>query len=169
MGVMAEIGQMRWQNHYKFPLVSVTLEELVTWPGGPRSTRLLWWGIKRWQLESHYLHFILAPGSQFGDESSWIGDTATILSKRRPCVTALIHGGEVSRKDIEWSLENDRTVLTLSRTRRLADEAAGQPNRHKLITIVPANVEQRIIEAVKAALSVHERNVLYQFLFSTMC
>jgi hypothetical protein len=168
MGVMAEIGQTRQQNHYKFPLVGVTLEELVTWPGGPRSTKFLWWGKQRWQLESHYSHFILVPGSQFGDESPWIVDTATILSKGHRSVTILINGGEVSRKDIELSLENDRPVIALSRTGRLADEIAGQPNRHKLITVVPANIDQRIVEVVQAALSVNERIVLPQFLFSTI-
>ncbi len=167
MGVMAEIGQTRWQNHYKFPLVGVTLEELVTWPGGPRSTKFLWWGKQRWQLESHYSHFILVPGSQFGDESPWIVATATILSKDHRSVTVLINGGEVSRKDIELSLGNGRPVVALSRTGRLADELAGQPSRHKLITIVPANVEQRIVEVVQTALSVNERIVLPQFLFST--
>lgn len=167
MGVMAEIGQMRWQNRYKFPLVGITLEELVTWPGGPRSIRFMWWGKQRWQLESHYSHFILVPGSQFGDESPWIVSAATILSKGHQSVTILINGGEVSRKDIELSLENGRPVIALSRTGRLADELAGQPNRHKLITIVPANAEQRIVEVVQAALSVNERSVLTQSLIST--
>src|SRR5512144_2354190 len=31
MGIMAEIGQIRSQNSYKFPLVGITPEELVTW------------------------------------------------------------------------------------------------------------------------------------------
>ena len=70
MGVMAEIGQIRSQNAYKFPLIGVTPEELVTWPGGPLNTKFLWLGKQRWQLASHYSHFILIPGSQFGDESS---------------------------------------------------------------------------------------------------
>ena len=34
MGVMAEIGQVRWQNRYEFPLIGISPEELVTWPGG---------------------------------------------------------------------------------------------------------------------------------------
>jgi len=168
MGVMAEIGQIRSRNHYKFPLVGVTLEELVTWPDGPHSTKFLWWGKQRWQLESHYSHFILVPGSQFGDESPWIVDTATILSKGHQSVTILINGGEVSRKDIDLSLENGRPVIALSRTGRLADEMARQPNRHELITIVPANAEQRIVEVVQAALSVNERSMLTQSLISTM-
>jgi hypothetical protein len=162
MGVMAEIGQIRWQKSYKFPLVGITPEELVTWPGGPRSTKFLWWGKQRWQLEPHYSHFILVPGSQFGDESPWIVDAATILSKGKRSVTILINGGEVSRKDIELSLENGRPVIALSRTGRLADELSRQPDRHELITVVPASNEQRIVEVLQAALSVDERSVLTQ-------
>jgi len=157
MGVMAEIGQIRSRNNYKFPLIGVAPEEVVTWPGGPHSAKFLGWGEKRWQLEPHYSHFILVPGNQFGDESPWIVDAATILSKDRKSVTILINGGEVSRKDIDLSLEQGRPVIALSRTGRLADELARQPNRHRLITVIPAHAEQRITEVVQAALSMNER------------
>ena len=157
MGVMAEIGQIRSRNGCKFPLVGVAPETLVTWPGGLHSGKFLGWGEKRWQLEPHHSHFILVPGNQFGDESPWIVDTATILSKDQKSVTILINGGEVSRKDIELSLENGRPVIALSRTGRLADELARQPNRHKLITVIPVHAEQRITEAIQAALSMSER------------
>jgi hypothetical protein len=153
MGIMAEIGQIRSRKGYKFPLVGITPEALVTWPGGPHSIKFLWWGQQRWQLESHYSHFILVPGSQFGDESPWIGDAATLLSKDHRSVTILINGGEVSRKDIELSLENARPVIALSRSGRLADELARQPERDKLITIIPVHAEQQIVEAIQAALS----------------
>ena len=158
MGVMAEIGEIRSQNRYKFPLVGITLESWATWPGGPQSTKFLWWGQERIQLESHHSHFILVSGSQFGDESPWIVDAASCLSKGRKSVTILINGGDVSRKDIELSLENGRPVIALSHTGRLADELAAQPNRHKLVTVVPANAEQRIVEVVQTALSVDERS-----------
>jgi TRPM family ion channel len=157
MGVMAEIGQIRGLNHYKFPLVGIAPEELVTWPGGPHGTKFLWWGKKRWQLEPHHSHFILVPGSQFGDESSWIVDTATLLSKDYRSVTILINGGEVSRKDIQLSLENGRPVIVLSRTGRLADELARQPERNNLITVLPAQAVQSLAEAVQAILSMKER------------
>ena len=156
MGVMAEIGQIRSRKGYKFPLVGVTPEELITWPGGPPSTKFLWWGYKRWQLEPHYSHFILVPGSQFGDESPWIVDTATILSKDHKSVTILINGGEVSRKDIQLSLENGRRIIILSRTGRLADELARQPARNNLMTVLPVNAEKSIAEVIQAALWINE-------------
>jgi SLOG in TRPM, prokaryote len=160
MGVMAEIGQMRLQNHYTFPLVGVAPEKLVTWPDGPPSTKFLWLGKERWPLEPHYSHFILVPGSQFGDESPWIVDAATILSKGHQAVTILINGGEVSRKDIELSLERGRQVIALSRTGRLADELSRQPKRHKLISVAPANAEQQIVDIVYEVLLSREEDAL---------
>lgn len=152
MGVMAEIGQVRLQKKFKFPLLGIAPEQLVTWPGGPHSGKFLGWGEKRWQMEPHYSHFILVPGDQFGDESAWIIDAATTLSKEHASVTVLIGGGEISAKDIDLSLAMGRPVLALSRTGRLADELSRQPNRHKLIAVIPANAEQRITEAVQTAL-----------------
>ena len=158
MGIIAQIGQIRWRHGYKFPLIGVTPEQLVTWPGGPHNTKFLWLGKQRWQLESHHSHFILVPGSQFGDESLWMGDVATLLSKGYQSVTILINGGDVSRKEIELSLENSRPVIVLSRTGRLADELARQPVRDKLITVVPAQAEQRIVEAIQSALAMTEKS-----------
>jgi hypothetical protein len=160
MGVMAVIGQIRSQNRYRFPLIGITLENLATWPDGPHSTNILWWGTKRWKLEEHYTHFILVPGDAFGDESPWIVETASLLSNGHQSVTILVNGGEVSRKDIDLSLEKNRAVIALSRTGRLADEFARQPSRNKLISIASANDDQRIVELIETALSTPEEVIL---------
>jgi hypothetical protein len=157
MGIMAEIGHTRRRNHHNYPLIGIAPEELVTWPRGPKTTKFLWWGTERWQLESHYSHFILVPGSNFGDESPWIVDAATQLSQDHQSVTILINGGEISRKDIDLSLKIGRRVIALSHTGRLADELARQPDRDKLITVIPATSEQQIIKTVQDALSIRER------------
>jgi hypothetical protein len=153
MGVMAEIGQIRSTNRDTFPLVGITLESLVTWPGGPHSTNFLWWGTKRWQLEPHYSHFILVPGSKFGDESPWIVEAATLLSKGHRSVTILINGGEVSRKDIELSVKHGRPVIAMGGTGRLANDLAMEPDRNNLITMVMAYDEDQLKTALRAALA----------------
>ncbi|MFZ6030581.1 MAG: hypothetical protein ACOYYS_22975 [Chloroflexota bacterium] len=158
MGVMAEIGQARWRNGHKFPLIGITPEAMVTWPDGPRNTKFLWWGKQRWMLARHYTHFILVPGSKFGDESSWIVDIATLLSRHHRSVTVLINGGSVSRKDIDLSVANGRPVIALGGTGRLANDLVGEPNRHQLISVVPAYVECQVNEAIRAALSGTEKS-----------
>jgi len=166
MGVMAEIGQIRWKSGYIFALVGIAPEQLVTWTDGPHTTKFLLWGEKRWQLEPHYSSFILVPGSQFGDESPWIADTATIASKSHRSVTILINGGEVSRKDIDLSLKKGRPVIALSRTGCLADEIARQPNRHELITVAPAIAKRQIIEVVQNALAITKSSMPIPSLFN---
>lgn len=160
MGVMAKIGQVRSQNNYTFPLVGITVEALVTWPGGPPSAKFLWWGTERVQLEPHYPYFILTPGSQFGDESPWIIDAATFFSEGHQSLTVLINGGEVSRKDVQLSLEEGRPILVLSHTGRLADEISQDFGRNGLITVVSANMDDRIREVIYAALNIDQARVI---------
>jgi hypothetical protein len=99
------------------------------------------------------------PGSKFGDESPWITATAALLSKDHKSVTVLINGGEVSRKDIDLSLKDERSVIALSRTGRLADELSRDPARNKMISIAPANAGGRILELLQAALSTNETSL----------
>jgi hypothetical protein len=153
MGVMASIGQIRAQCQYDFPLVGITVEALVTWPKGPRSTHFLWWGQKRGSLEPHYSHFILAPGSQFGDESPWIVEAATCLSQRHRSVTILLNGGNIARLDIDLSLRMGRPVIALAGTGRYADEIANQPDKSGLITVVPADSEPVLKKSILDALN----------------
>ena len=153
MGIMAEIGQIHSKRGHTFPLVGIAPEELVTWKDGPASTKKLWWGTQRLQLEPHYTHFILVPGSKFGDETPWIAATAALLSKGRGSVTILINGGELSRKAIDLSLKDERPVIALSRTGRLADELSRDPARNKMISIAPANADQRIRDLIQTAFS----------------
>jgi hypothetical protein len=164
MGVMAQIGEVRWRSQYKFPLIGIAPEYQVTWPDGPSSTKFLWWGRERWPLAKHYTHFILTPGGDFGDESPWIVDTATLVSKSHGSVTVLINGGEISRRDVELSVDEERPVIALSHTGRLADEIASQPMRDKLISVVPANAVDQIAYVLRAALLMKERSETHSFL-----
>lgn len=153
MGVMSVIAGIRRQNHHNYPLIGMAPEELVTWPGGPKSTKFLWMGNKRQQLETQACHFILVPVNNPGDESAWIFDAATFLSQGHSAVTILINGGEIARRDVELSLEKGRRVIVVSRTGRLADSLANQPVRNEWITVIPANSEPQIVKAVQGALS----------------
>jgi molybdopterin biosynthesis enzyme MoaB len=152
MGVMAEIGVVHKQKGYQFPLVGITPKELVTWPGGPHGKNFLGLGKKRWDLAEHYTHFILVPGSEFGNESIWIIEAARILSRNHRSVTILINGGDISRKDIELSVESGRPVIAMGGTGRLANDLTGEA-RQDLITVIPGNADERVSEAIRAAIS----------------
>jgi hypothetical protein len=119
-GVMAWMGQARARAGYRFPLMGVAAEGVVTWPGGPEEN-------VRTHLDPNHTHFILVPGSRWGDESPWIAKIATQLAGTSPSVTMLINGGEISRHDVANSLAAGRPVIIIKGTGRLADELAGKP------------------------------------------
>lgn len=149
VGVMALIGQLKARMQFSFNLIGVTVINIVTWPKGPKGRKFLWWGRKRWPLAQHYTHFVLVPGNKFGDESPWIVELATLLSKGNQSVTVLANGGTISRKDIELSLEKGRPVITLAGTGRLADELANQIEKLDNIIIASSENEDEIIATIQ--------------------
>jgi hypothetical protein len=99
------------------------------------------------------------PGSHFGDESPWIDDAARLFSKDNRSVTILINGGEISRRDVQLSLEEGRQVIALSHTGRLADEISQDFERNGLITVVSANMEAQIIKVIRSVLQMDPNHV----------
>ena len=154
VGIMGSIGKTRASQRYGFPLLGITLEKLVTWPGSPRAKRFLWWGEERWPLSTGYSHFILAPGEKFGEDSPWLAEAASCLSRDNKSVTILANGGGVARKDVELSMENKRPVIVLAGTGRLADSMADEPNKPELVTTVQAMDETALREALQCQLEI---------------
>ena len=155
VGVMSAIGKSRSRNSYQFPLIGVAPEGIVTWPEGPRNTSSPFLsGNEREQLESHHSHFILVPGSQFGDETKWIVRAATMIAAgRNKSVTVLVNGGKVSQMDVEEGLNAGRPLLVLAGTGRLADDIANYPVKSNLIKIVPAHNRRLLAEILRTMLS----------------
>jgi hypothetical protein len=132
-GVMAWMGQARARAGYRFPLMGVAAEGVVTWPGGPEENT-------RTHLDPNHTHFILVPGNRWGDESPWIAKIATQLAGALPSVTLLINGGEISRHDVANSFAAGRPVIILKGTGRLADELANQPLQPLMTVISSADL-----------------------------
>jgi predicted Rossmann-fold nucleotide-binding protein len=154
VGVMAAVGKSRGRNGFQFPLIGIAPEGIVTWPEGPRNGNLLLQGKEREQLESHHSHFILVPGSEFGDETKWIVRAATMIATgRNKSVMVLANGGKVSQMDVEEGLQADRPLIVLAGTGRLADEIASHPTKNNLIKIIPAHNRRLLGETLRAMLS----------------
>ena len=152
-GVMSAIGKARGWNGFQFPLIGIAPEGSVTWPEGPRSGTPVPTGGEREQLEPHHSHFILVPGSQFGDETKWISRAATMIARgRHKSLTVLVNGGKVSQLDVDESLAADRPLLVLSGTGRLADEIASRPVKNNLIKIIPAHNRRLLNETLRMIL-----------------
>jgi hypothetical protein len=115
-GVMRLMGQARAAISAKFSLIGVAPAEKVKHPNLPSSTTA------RQTLEPNHTHFLLTPGSIWGDESSWLARAATALSGGLPSIAILINGGETALKDLTENLRVGRLVVALAGSGRLADE-----------------------------------------------
>lgn len=109
-GIMTEIGVQRKKHGYTFPLVGVVFDALLM-KEEPASI-----------LDPNHTHFLLIPGSDWGDESAWISKIATVVAGERKSITVLVNGGKISRSDVEYSLMAKRPTFVMRGTGRLADE-----------------------------------------------
>jgi hypothetical protein len=125
-GVMQLIGQARATTGTaagaSFPLVGVAAENTVMLPGDGAEPG------DRAPLERNHSHFVLVPGSSWGDESPWIAGVATEIAGKAPSATILINGGEIAFHDVEHSIEAGRPVLVVAGTGRTADKIAAAVN-----------------------------------------
>lgn len=126
-GVMASLGRARQRSASKFPLLGVVVERLARVPARPRNLGWLRLRLASSPLDPAHSHFLLVPGSDWGDESAWIAKTATLIAGEKPSVTVLVNGGEISRQDLANSLKENRPVIVVAGTGRLADELAAAP------------------------------------------
>jgi hypothetical protein len=118
-GVMRLMGQARIEVNGNFPLVGVIPIDLAILPeqSAPSSDAA--------PLEPNHTHFILIPGSEWGDESTWIANIATALTADAAgSVTVLINGGEVSWIDASQSVQSDRSLIVVAGSGRTADMLA---------------------------------------------
>lgn len=116
-GVMQMMGQARAQIAATFPLVGVSPVGKVALPDRipPEDATA---------LEPHHTHFVLVPGSNWGDESPWLARVATVLASGARSVAVLVNGGEIALKDVSENLKVNRPAIAIAGSGRLADRLA---------------------------------------------
>ncbi len=72
-------------------------------------------------LEPNHTHFVLVPGSSWGDEAPWLARIAGALAGPEPSVTVLVNGGDIAFVDAAESVAAGRRVLAVAGTNRAAD------------------------------------------------
>ncbi|MDP9234862.1 MAG: hypothetical protein M3P01_09985, partial [Actinomycetota bacterium] len=117
-GVMKLVGRARSESGAGFPLIGVVAEGTAKGLSPPSP------GADQAELELHHTHFIVVPGSKWGDETPWISLVASTLSAGRPSATVLIGGGDISWTDVSESVAAERPVLVIDGSGGAADELA---------------------------------------------
>jgi TRPM family ion channel len=158
-GVMRLLGRARAEAGASFPLVGVAAKQTVILPGDGAEPG------DRAPLERNHSHFVLVPGSSWGDESPWLSWVATEIAGSAPSATVLINGGELAFQDVARSLEADRPVLVIAGTGRAADRIAAAVHGHHadeqaarlagspMVTAVPLAEDPAAVRAALAELT----------------
>jgi SLOG in TRPM, prokaryote len=141
-GIMQMMGEARYQTGGTFPLIGVTAVGLATLPNQPPPAE------DACALEPHHTHFVLVPGSQWGDESAWIAAIASTLSGFCPSVTVLINGGEITWKDAQESVKAKHPIVAISGSGRTADILVAALNGTVEDDRAPALVDSGLLQAV---------------------
>ncbi|RMF62404.1 MAG: hypothetical protein D6742_20150 [Cyanobacteria bacterium J069] len=117
-GIMRMMGQARRRTRSRFPLVGVAPECMAILPGSSAAHA------DAAPLEPNHTHFVLVPGTYWGDESIWIAQLASVLSDGLPSLTVLINGGEVTWNDASQNVGQGRPLLVIAGSGRTADALA---------------------------------------------
>jgi hypothetical protein len=141
-GVMRLMGQARVEIQATFPLVGVAPIDLAILPD--RNGYLP----DAAPLEPHHTHFLLVPGSKWGDESPWIAQVASEIADGQPSVTILINGGEVSWKDASESIQQGRVLVVVAGSGRTADLLAAVSRHERADERAQAIVDSGLVEVI---------------------
>jgi len=117
-GIMRAMGSARAEAGAQFQLVGVAAAGTVPSPGDVPDE------VAEVRVDAHHTHIAVVPGNEWGDESPWLSEVASVLSTGHPSATLLVNGGEIAYADVHHSLAAGRPVVVVAGSGRTADAIA---------------------------------------------
>ncbi|MBF9222686.1 DUF4231 domain-containing protein [Hymenobacter ruricola] len=118
-GVMALLGEAVAVLAHRTPLVGVAPASLVGYPQAPAGGAV---------AEPNHSHFVLTPGTHWGDETPTLLGLVHELAGRggqpRPAVVLLVGGGPVARTEVVQAVRLGLPIVVLTGSGGLADQLA---------------------------------------------
>ena len=141
-GVMRLMGSARGEGEWTFPLIGVIVDELANYSSGSDAEAA--------ELEPNHTHFVLVPGSDWGEEAPWLARLATVVagSEESESATVLVNGGEIALADVRHSIDADRHVIVLDGSGRTADALAAAVRGEETDPSMTALAESGLVHAV---------------------
>lgn len=108
-GVMAAMGRAVKNADGNIPLIGVAAR-----------------GVERIEtfFEQNHSHFILCPGSRWGDEAEWIAATANAVAGPLAKIAVMVNGGQIAWEDARLNIQYGSPVLIAEGSGRAADVIA---------------------------------------------
>ncbi|UBF27796.1 hypothetical protein K9N68_07750 [Kovacikia minuta CCNUW1] len=157
-GVMRMMGVARHWTKSTFPLIGVLPVGVAALPNAcPPCTEAA-------ILESNHTHFVLIPGSNWGDDSPWIAKIASLLSRGLPSITILINGGEITWQDAHESVKAQRSIVAIAGSGRAADALTAALDGNRSDERATQIVESGLLQSVNLEHQDKLREVMQQIL-----
>jgi hypothetical protein len=144
-GAMAAMGDARHAIGGTFPLVGVSPDQFVAYPGRPPG------GEDCSYLDESHSHFVLVEGGEFGIESDLL--VGLLQASGKPGIALIINGGGIVFKEVQMHAERGNRIVIVRGSGRVADELAdpGNERRRELppgthLEIVDINAPERFRE-----------------------
>jgi hypothetical protein len=138
-GVIQMMGRARHATNGQFPLIGVVPQGKALLPNAHQAED----DDSGHALEPNHTSFFLIPGDDWGSESSWLADFASLISAGQKSLTVLINGGKIALTDLKANLATGRPAMVIAGSGRLADTITavmtGKP---------PEDVDPQIVELV---------------------
>lgn len=117
-GVMALMGQGVAQQEQKPPLLGVSPEGKVSYPGKVDV------GEESGPLDPNHSHFVLVETDEWGGETAMMYALGQFLAAGRPSVAVLVNGGGIARNEVLYNVRQRRPIIVIEGSGRLADDIA---------------------------------------------
>ncbi len=141
-GVMRLMGSARGEGAWTFPLLGVIVDELADYSSTSDA--------EAFALEPNHTHFVLVPGSDWGEEAPWLAHVATVVAGSEGSVTVLVNGGPISVADTRHSIEAGRHIVVLDGSGRTADALAAAMRGERADPSVAALAASEFVHVVDA-------------------
>ena len=109
---------LRERNHHGF-YIGVAPGSLTRLPNQPSNGHLV-------SLGDAHTHFVLVEGDKWGDELQPMYALINALAERAPSLGILVNGGKGTQDEVEENVSDDRKVVVLEGSGRLADKISLQ-------------------------------------------
>jgi len=140
-GVIALLGAAAERSDWRPTLIGVAPEGLVTYPGAPGSDG----GV---ELEPNHSHFVLVPGTEWGEETNVLIELAARLAGSAPVVVVVAGGGDVTEIELAKAARRGWPIYVLQGTGGVSDQLVSLEHQ-------PSKGATSALEEVAAAGNVH--------------
>jgi hypothetical protein len=119
-GVMEMMGQGISNQQHKSALLGISPHGNVSYPGKSEQEE----NAHLTPLDPNHSHFVLVDTKEWGGETATMYTLAQALAQNNPSLAIVINGGAIALKEVVYNVRQQRPMIILEGSGRIADDIA---------------------------------------------